>query len=120
MPKRRCPACGKTFSGDGETCPHCGAVLPADPGQEQDPWTKKRERDPWEKEAGFHAWETPPEGCGCPKNPAEKRRMKEQYRNHPASNPVFRAAPRDAAENLLVLVILSILALISIYVSLHS
>lgn len=119
MSKRSCPVCQKMIPEDRETCPHCGAVLPRTSGNMQDPWEQKREKDPWEHGRGFHELETPPEGCGCPKNAAEKRKMKEQSRTAWTSRslPGSRSNPEGLVSA--VSAIFLILILVTLYFCLN-
>jgi len=44
--ERHCPSCGKTFSEEGETCPHCGASLTQNKAGE--PAQMKEYSSPWD------------------------------------------------------------------------
>lgn len=119
MPMRRCPVCHKTIPEGSWTCPHCGSVLPGFSGGGQDPWEQKRERDPWEHGRGFHDLESPPEGCGCPKNAAEKRKMKEQSRTAQPHRSLqgFHSSPERFVS--VASLVFFILILVTLYLSLR-
>ncbi len=91
--RKICPACGKSISRDAAVCPRCGAVLSGTACELKDPWEREKKPDPWNRGGmrqsveGFHTFQIPPEGCGCPRNPEEKRKMKAQSRKSTLPGP---------------------------------
>ncbi len=94
--RKICPACGKSISRDAAVCPRCGAVLSG---------TACELRQSVE---GFHTFQIPPEGCGCPRNPEEKRKMKAQSRKSTLPGP-GKQSTAGAAAGIIALCLLPVL-----------
>ncbi len=112
--RKICPACGKSISRDAAVCPRCGAVLSGTACELKDPWEREKKPDPWNRGGvrqsveGFHTFQIPPEGCGCPRNPEEKKKMKAQSRKSTLPGP-GKQSTAGAAAGIIALCLLPVL-----------